>query len=355
MMTSPERVSAAFEFRRPFRIPRWDAFWEFPDSWRARLGPPEGLTDIDMWIPDETPFPSRVRKLKEEGGWIYEVNGWGQTVRRREGAYFCEYLDVAIPEGTDIDSVEFESPALDARYSHGIEDDAERDRALEAAKQRHFLIGKTGGPYLRTTFLRGEEQFLMDIAGDPPLARALAEKTARHLAAVGTEQIRRWKLQDTGVQLNDDMGTNNGPMMSPASFEKVFLPAYRILIGAYREAGAKYVILHSDGNILPVLEMLVDAGIDGLNPVERRAGMDMGEIRKAFPQLILTGGMCNTDTLVRGTPEQVRAEARQIMDLGRDGGVVIGTHSISPEVPLDNFVAYHEAVLEYDPSLGSAG
>jgi uroporphyrinogen-III decarboxylase len=86
--------------------------------------------------------------------------------------------------------------------------------------------------------------------------------------------------------------------------------------------------------------MLVDAGIDGLNPLERRAGMALEEIRRRYPRLVLTGGMCNTDTLVNGPLQRIRDEARTILDLGRDGGIVIGTHSISPEVPPDHFAAY---------------
>jgi uroporphyrinogen decarboxylase len=88
--------------------------------------------------------------------------------------------------------------------------------------------------------------------------------------------------------------------------------------------------------------MLIDAGIDGLNPLERRAGMDPFELRARYPKLVLAGGMCNTDTLVQGPAERIRAETRALLDLGREGGVIIGTHSISPEVPLEHFVAYHE-------------
>ena len=93
--------------------------------------------------------------------------------------------------------------------------------------------------------------------------------------------------------------------------------------------------------------MLVEAGIDGLNPLECRANMDIREIRRRFPKLILTGGMCNTQTLLRGTRAEIEAEAREIIDLGREGGVIIGTHSISPEIPLENFVIYHEFRLQY--------
>lgn len=346
-MTSHERVLAACAFRRPDRIPRWDSFWEFPDSWRHALGPPEQLTDVAIWAPDETTFPTRARRLKQEGGFVYEVESWGRTIRSRPGAYFVETLEAPIPPGVAPDSVVFDSPDLEARYLRGQRDAAGVERELQAAKRQSCVFGKTGGPYLRTTFVRGEEQFLLDIAGDPPLARALADKVGDHLAAIGTRALQRWSLQDTGICIYDDMAYNDGPMFSPAAFERVLLPAYRRMIRAYKQAGAKYVLLHSDGDIRPILDMLVDAGIDGLNPLERRAGMDLVKLRRRYPKLILTGGMCNSNTLIHGPVERIEAEAREIIDAGRDGGVVIGTHSLSPEIPLEHYLAYHETCMRY--------
>jgi uroporphyrinogen decarboxylase len=143
------------------------------------------------------------------------------------------------------------------------------------------------------------------------------------------------------------MGYNDGPMFSPKSFERVLLPAFRRMIAAYKRAGARHVFLHSDGDIRPLLDMLVDAGIDGLNPLERRANMDPTEIRKRYPRLILAGGMDNSDALIRGPTERIRAQTRELIDLGRDGGLVIGAHSISPEVPIEHFAAYHDTCLKY--------
>ncbi|HXG24028.1 MAG TPA: uroporphyrinogen decarboxylase family protein, partial [Chthonomonadales bacterium] len=339
-MTSYERVLKACAFQQPDRIPRFDTFWEYPESWRERLGPPEDLVDIAIWAPDETFFPTRKRVVKEEGGWIYEIDGWGRLTRRRPEAYFVETLEVPLAPGTDIDSVVFDPPEMDERYRMDCPDQTSLEAKLAEAKRRHCVFGKTGGPYLRTTYARGEEQFLLDIAGDPPLARALAEKVADHLIAVGCEQIRRYALQDTGIWIYDDIAHNNGLMFHPKAFEHIFLPAFRRMIRAYKEAGAKYVIFHSDGDIRSVLDMLVDAGIDGLNPLERRAGMHPVELRARYPRLVLIGGMCNTDTLIHGPAEKIVAEAREIIDLGRDGGVIIGTHSVSPEVPLENFALY---------------
>ncbi|MBM3279647.1 MAG: hypothetical protein FJY95_16445 [Candidatus Handelsmanbacteria bacterium] len=104
------------------------------------------------------------------------MDPWGCTVRRRQDAFFVATLEVPITPGADIDRITFDPPALDQRYlkAHTLQ-------LLAAEKARHCVYGKTGGPYLRTTHVRVEEQFLLDIAGDPPLARALAEKIADHL------------------------------------------------------------------------------------------------------------------------------------------------------------------------------
>jgi len=354
MISSKERVLTACAFRKPDRIPHFDTFWEFPESWRRRLGDPKDLTDICIWYPDETPFPTRARHLKEESGYVYEVDSWGRTVRSRPGAFFVETLEAPIADGADPDSIEFDPPELDFRYLTGKADPSvtfgsigELEQALAEDKRRHCVFGKTGGPYLRSTYVRGETPLLIDVAGDPSYARAIVERVADHLMAVGVEQLRRWDLYDTGIWIYDDMAGNRGPLFGPKGFEKVFLPAYRRMIKAYKDAGAKYVFLHSDGDVRVILDMLVEAGIDGLNPLERRANMDIDVLRKRYPKLILTGGMCNTHTLIRGTRQEIEAQARQIIDLGRDGGIVIGTHSVSPEIPLENFVIYRETCMRY--------
>ncbi len=148
------------------------------------------------------------------------------------------------------------------------------------------------------------------------------------------------------------MAYNDAPLFSPASFERVFLPAYREMIRAYKAAGARYVFLHCDGNVRPIVDMLVDAGIDGLHPLERRSGMDPFELRDTFPRLVLAGGMCNSELLINGPVDDIRSLAKGLIDLGRDGGLIVGTHSISPEVPIEHFAAYDEVCREYGESGG---
>jgi uroporphyrinogen decarboxylase len=360
IMNSEKRVLTACAFQQPDRIPTIECLWSFSDSWQNQLGPFHTLSDIVIWFPNEGAFPSRARIIRQEGDSIFEVDRWGRTIRYRQNAYFYETIDTPISATTDLDRVCFEPPDLDSRFLD-IETESLLDQpavchnpnptaiqsALLQTKSQSCLFGKTGGPYLRSSFLRGEADYLMEISTDPPRARALADKVADHLAVVGVQEILRWNLQNTGIWICDDMAYNRGPLFSPASFEKVFLPAYRRMIKAYKQAGARYVFFHSDGDIRLFLDMLIDAGIDGINPVEPRANMKVEALRQKYPQLILAGGIDNTGTLVNGPIEKIEAEARTIIDVGRDGGVIIGSASIGPDVSLENFTAYHNVCKTY--------
>ena len=163
-------------------------------------------------------------------------------------------------------------------------------------------------------------------------------RVANHLVHVGLEMLRRYRLHDTAMWLDDDIGTNQGTVFSPAVFEKVFLPCYRMMVGAYRAAGVRTVIFHSDGNIENVLDMLVDAGISALNPLEYKAGMDAVRLRERYGRkLAFIGGLDNAHTLPEGTPAEIEAHVRRLLSIGEEGGLVAGSHSIGADVPVQNY------------------
>jgi len=318
-MTSKERVMKALNFQRPDRIPTFE-------------------DDIQIVVADESPFPSRVETISEDSESKIYRDGWGSVVRTRSEGYFYEELDYLIKERSDLDKEEFDSPYLDSRYG-GF--DAEKFKASDRC-----IFCKTGGPYIRSSFIRGKANFLMDIAGDPSFAKALTDKVADHLIEIGKESLRRGDLYDTGLWIYDDMGNNLQPMMSPTAFEKIFLPAYKRMVKSLKEAGAAKVCLHSDGNIMPILDMLVDAGIDGIHPVECKAGMSIPALKAQYgDRLAFIGGMCNARILPRGTREEIEAQAREIIAVARDGGVIIGTHSIGDDVSKENYDYYHQVVM----------
>jgi uroporphyrinogen decarboxylase len=345
-MTSKERVMTALNHRRPDRIPKFDSFWGgFVRKCIRELNLPEGTDlnehfkiDIAIVAADETPFPTRAETIAQDSRSKIFRDGWGRVVRTREGGYFYEELDFLIKGRKDLDRVKFDSPYLDSRYK-GF--NAERFRS-----SGRCIFCKVGGPYIRSSFIRGKVNFLMDIAGDPSFAKALAEKVADHLIEIGRESLRMGDLYDTGVWIYDDMGNNLQPMMSPASFERIFLPIYKRMVKSFKDAGAAKVCLHSDGNIEPLLDMLMEAGIDGIHPVEPKAGMHIPTLKARYgSRLALIGGMCNAHVLPRGTRREIEAQAREIIEVAGDGGVIIGSHSIGDDIPVQNYVCYHQVVM----------
>lgn len=347
-MTSEQRVLAALSFQTPDRIPIYDEFSPaWTDTWRRQKGldpdvEPDDYYEVDMEVlaPDETPFPSGRGIVGECGEFVLERTGWGDVRRRRRSEQFAdswvypaqafESVQAAIADKEDLDRLEFESPELDARFAPPEE--------VARRRVKRCIFAKTGGPYLRSSYLRGSVQWLMDLAEDQGFALEIATRVTDHLTAIGLETMRRYQLYDTGAWIDDDIGSNRGPVCSPATFERVFLPCYAKMIEAYRRAGARIVIFHSDGNIESLLDMLVDAGIDAINPVEPKAGMDAVKLRERYGErLALIGGLDNAHILPTGSAEEIQAHVLRLLSIAGDGGVVVGSHSIGADVPVANY------------------
>lgn len=339
-MTSTERVLAAVKYKSVDSIPLFDDYWpEFIEKWRfaKHAGPEADIysyygVDITICFPDETPWPSRAETLGQEGAYTIRRDGWGVVRRTAPDRFFYQEVTVPLQEKSCPDLLEFESPTQDTRYISFL---SNVDQA-RAAGRCPFV--KTGGPYLRTMNLRGIEQWLADLAEDPEYAAALAGRVTDHLIAVGVEGIRRSGLQDNGIWIYDDIACNLGLMVSPRTYERVFLPLMARMVAAYREAGALLVAMHSDGNILSVLDMLVDIGIDAVNPVEPKAGMDVIALREQYAgRLGFVGGLDNAHVLPSGDREQIRAHVLRCAAAAREGGIVLGSHSVGPDISIEDY------------------
>jgi len=350
-MTSKERVQAALDFRQPDRIPVYThSYWpRFIESWRRERGLPPGANiydhypmDVGRVVPDETPFPSKREVLRETDEYRVIRNSWGAVQQVHRGKAWLSpprTLEVVLQEKGQIDQLEFESPFLDSRFP---------ERApIEDLKREKYVHIKTGGPYLRTSNLRGPRQWLVDLMQDVEFSRELAMKVTDHITSVGLEAVRRYELHDTSVWFYDDMGTNQGPFFPPKTFRRVFLPCYRRMCAAYREAGVSKIGLHCDGNIEPLLDMLVDAGIDILNPVEPKAGMDVVRLRKRYgKKLAFSGGLDNAFILPRGDRDEIRDHVTHVLESGQEGGLIIGTHSIGPDISIGTYDYLQDLILK---------
>ena len=353
-MNGYERVCSTLNFKPVDYIPLFDQFWGgFANAWRERHGlppkPDNPLNDLateDLEIQEqfrmdlykiyspEATWPGAKQTIERRGDYLIERDGWGRTIRRLASTPYGEPIELPLADKSALDTLEFEPVDTNARYEPML---AGMRRAQAMAHQPYIYI-KVGGPYLRSSFLRGEIQWYMDIVNDPPFARALGRRMTDHLIAVALEAWRRSGLSDTSIWIFDDVATNNGPLISPASYEQIFLPEVRRMVEAFRAAGVKRVGMHSDGDLRPILDGLVDAGISILNPVEPRANMDVVHLRERYGRkLCFCGGLCNSRILPHGSDDEVRRHVEHVLSVYADGGLIVGSHSIGNDISLERY------------------
>lgn len=146
-----------------------------------------------------------------------------------------------------------------------------------------------------------------------------------------------------------DLAYSAGPIFSPALFRKLILPRLRTVVKAAHQYGLVYLYL-TDGMVWPLAqELFVDSGVDGYGEIDIDAGMGLAEVKRSFPHLTLWGGISCGKTLTSASPVEVREAVRRTMlDCAPGGGLIFGSsNSIHQGVPLSNFVAMHEAALEF--------
>ena len=149
------------------------------------------------------------------------------------------------------------------------------------------------------------------------------------------------------VLIAEDFATKQGPIFGPAFLRRELFPRIRRLTDAWHEHGLK-VLYHSDGNWKMVIPDLVSCGLDGFYCLEPSVGMDIVELKSAWPQHVWAGGVDGVDLMERGTPGQVSAEVqRHILDTGalETGGMFVGTSSeVNPPIAPRNFRSMVETV-----------
>jgi len=344
---------AAIEFRRPDRLPRWDAFdifGDFPRRWRAAKGRPDDADilrhygiDIEIVSCDEGPLFRSAGEVTRDGDAVVLRDAWGRVTRQRPGqAYFMETLQSAIEEPTDLDALSFDDPLDDHRYQAALAQCA----AVRAAGRVPFA--KIGGLYCRGQFMRREDRLLMDMVTDDGFTRAFFARMAEHYTRIGLELLRRLDAWETGIWVFDDCANLRSPMFSPALWERYLAPLYARMLATFRAAGCRHCWLHSDGNIRPLIPLMLDVGFEGFNPLEPRAGLDLVELRQTFGRkIVFFGGVCNSVILPGGNWEEIEAHVRALLELGRDGGLVIGTHSIGNDISVETYDYYISLLDRY--------
>jgi uroporphyrinogen decarboxylase len=205
------------------------------------------------------------------------------------------------------------------------------------------VAGYAGSIYEWSWWLRGMEQFLVDLLEQPDLAGALVAKVAGFTTRLALATAA------AGIDLlcfYDDAGSQAGMQISPPLWRSLIKPAWKSVLDAVRcEHPEARFFLHSCGDITPVVEDVAEIGFHVLHPVQPEC-MDAPLLKKRFgDRIVLCATLGAQRTLARGTPAEVEAETLRLMDtLGADRRcLVCPSNRIQPETPWENVLAFERA------------
>ena len=247
-------------------------------------------------------------------------------------------------ELTSVKQIEsYPFPDYEAAYRHT--DLGERITAVHA--RGLATVSEWTTIFEQSWYLRGMENLMLDLIDRPVFAEALLERVTsivcfivQRFAQAGIDLIR------TG----DDIGTQQGMMISPAMWRTWLKPCLARVIETAKSANPDVQILYdSDGNFDPVIPDLIEIGVDVLCPVQPECNDPAWLKREYGRHLSFWGSIGVQSTLPFGTPQQVREQVKERMEtIGKEGGLVIApSHVIPPETPWENVLAFFEAVEEF--------
>ena len=200
--------------------------------------------------------------------------------------------------------------------------------------------------------LFGMENFYLYVAGEKKrLAKFLDRLTEHHLEFL-SRLLPKVKGYVQFLVVGDDLGMQSGPQASPASYRELFLPRHKKIYQYAKQLSGAHIFMHNCGGIRPLIPSLIEAGVEVLNPVQTSARhMEPERLKREFGRdITFWGGGCDTQqTLVHGTPEQVREDVRRRLEIFMPGGGYVWNqvHNVLADVPPENIIAMLDAACEF--------
>jgi uroporphyrinogen decarboxylase len=376
MMTSRERVLAALDHREPDRVPIviGGSAQKIAESTLRELLQHYGLAGDSLrrvfaqfrFEPVSEPLwqalgvdarhvywqPERNFSIElQERGEKY-IDEWGldYDYSRGGGATSCLYRLAPLREVSeqDLDTYAWPNP-------HAYD----RTKGMKEVAQKLFNEGRyavyayrNGGIFDYASYLRGTERFMMDLVINKSFVKRLLWKITEILISYYESLLSAVGPYVHVVEIADDLGAQNGPMISPQMYDEFIKPCHKALIQTIKHDYPKIkVMIHCDGGVRPLLPGLIDAGIDILNPVQVTAGgMEPAALKRDFGDaLVFQGGIDTQNLLINATPNQVADEVKRMIDtLGPGGGYLFGpSHNILADIPVENVIAMFETAQSY--------
>lgn len=366
MLTSKERIARILQHRPVDRIGLFEVFWkETAEKWSTEGHFPRaddvsdhfGL-DLRRANGEITPASWKLVNLvadADAGEVLIEESDTARLVRDGNGASLRwikgrsgapEHVDFLVKDRQGWEE-HIRPRLLDAgAYERRIDFARYRERRHECARNELFLTAGVVGAFDLMTPMCGHEHLLSGMAADSAWVRDMADAYAKVTIDL-LEILFDREGEADGLWVWDDLGFKHRPFMSPAMYREILFPAHKRLFD-FAHGRRLPVVLHCDGFIEALVPHLIEAGIDCLQPLEVKAGIDLPKLKKRFGERIaLIGGM-DARTLVTNDRALVESELRCKLPeaMAGSGYILQVDHSVPDQVHYETYRHFVNKGLE---------
>ncbi len=361
VMTPKERVLEAINFREPDTVPifitvtpqvaeKLSVFlgienYTLADSplSQNRISFHELMVELGNDIVGIGACSPRNEPTREIERGIY-VNEW--KVKYRKIGYYVEMIDHPLAHAEhvrDVDNFPFPEPKAAGRFTLA-------EQVASKYGSRYAICGDLECTIFETSwYLTGMEKFLMDLFMEKEYVFTLMDRVMEYNIGVGRELIR---LGSDIIWVGDDMGTQQGMLISPEMWRKHIKERLRTVIRELKgEKPDIKIAYHSCGSYFPIIPELIEVGVDILNALQPKAkDMDLGRLKRMFgDRASFFGGMDIQKTIPFGTEEEVEREVKRVIRSAAKGGgyILAGAHNIQPDTSVEKLVKIFEVAKSY--------
>jgi hypothetical protein len=362
-----QRLSKALRHEEPDRVPISDFFWgSFTRRWRKELNLPDDANpyfyyDLDfiVTVPNMDPWIRSFETLHEDQN--------GVVVKTGYGAIMHKHFDLPMPEmrAWEVDTFE----KLEAAR---FDDPRDRRRFYEAGDNQIAGVGdgfeRNSPPWIDTvkslwpdlpvfgsmheaneclTRLIGQHNAMLWMAEYPERMGAVINRIGEHYLESAKAAIDAGAGLLDGFVIWGDVAYKRSTFMSPRYWREYFKPWVGRMVD-YAHAHGLPVIYHGCGNVRTLFQDFIEIGVDGYNPLEAKAGLDVIELRRQYGHKLSFCGNSNIQVWETGTPQEIRREVLRKLRAAEGGGYVfMSDHSVTSAVSGQTYDSIVKLVREY--------
>jgi len=334
-MTGAERIVAALRREQPDCIPTFE--WFIDESvGQALTGTSDAIEIVEVLDLDGINIRADYQRqftsdtvFRDERGAVGQLTGdCIASIRESPIRDIARHRDYRFP---------------DPRAGHRF---ATVERGLDRFGDRRAIVLNLRDGWSDMRDLLGYEQCLVNLMLERELFVELLGRVVEYNLALAEVARERYGLNI--VATTDDVANADGPLVSPAVYGDILAPALERVIRGYKELGF-FCIKHCDGDVTPLIDGWIDAGIDCIDPVDPGAGLELGDFKQRYgDRICLKGNVDCTGNLCHGSAADVEQEVIRCVQQGGPGGYILSSsNTIHRGVKPENYRAMLNALREH--------